>query len=81
MKSVSIITILCGTGIIISPFVHNLMKLRIVASLMQQGNTHAYLTGELTSSYSNWCMFVGVGVIACGLIIAVRSEASARKLV
>jgi len=74
MKSVSITTIICGTALIIAPLVHNVITMQMVVSLMQQGHEHVDLSGELNSSYTSWCMFIGVGVIVSGLFVGLRSR-------
>ena len=74
MKAISITSIICGTALIMAPLVHDLLSRYMVFCLMEKGNAHVDITGELNDSFGGYCMFIGLCMIVSGLVIGVRSR-------
>jgi hypothetical protein len=74
MKNLSFTSLICGTILILAPFVHNILSVAIVAYVLaNRPEKDVDLHGALSDAYPNLCLFVGACLILAGFVAGVRT--------
>ena len=72
--SVSIATIICGTVLLIAPYVSNAVGTVAVAATVAHLNKEFNLTGHMPDWYDGACFVLGLAMVLTGLVAAFRRE-------
>jgi len=69
MKRTYTANFVCGTALIVAPFIHNLLTVAMVTYLIaHQHARDVHLGGSLSDSYQYWCFFIGACVLISGVV-------------
>ena len=69
MKRTYTVNFVCGTALIVAPFIHNLLTVAMVTYLIAHQQARVvHLGGSLSDSYQYWCFFIGACVLISGVV-------------
>lgn len=69
MKRTYTVNFVCGTALIVAPFIHNVLTVAMVTYLIAHERAKdVHLGGSLSDSYQYWCFFIGACVLISGVV-------------
>ena len=73
-SSVAVTLIICGTTLILAPYVESSIGISQVAHLIATTQKTVNMTGSLPQSYAAWTMVIGAIVIFIGIFGAMKGK-------
>ena len=75
MKQLSLVTMVCGTVVVLAPVVYDLALLAMLTHLLARDpNQNFHLQGVLDHSYQGWCLFIGISLFIVGIVSGFSSR-------